>query len=73
MVYDALEMTYRKIKVRKDPNCAICGENPTVTELIDYEDFCGAVSDEAAEAVARLDDHRHPSSRTGSTPASRST
>jgi len=51
MVYDALEMTYRKIKVRKDPNCAICGENPTVTELIDYEAFCGAVSAEAAEAI----------------------
>ena len=51
MVYDALEMTYRKIKVRKDPNCAICGENPTVTELIDYEAFCGAVSDDAAAAV----------------------
>ncbi len=33
MVYDALEMWYRKIKVRKDPNCAICGENPTVTSL----------------------------------------
>jgi rhodanese-related sulfurtransferase len=52
MVYDALEMEYRKIKVRKDPNCALCGENPTVTELLeDYEDFCGAVSDEAAEAT----------------------
>jgi adenylyltransferase/sulfurtransferase len=51
MVYDALEMTYRKIKVRKDPNCAVCGENPTVTQLIDYEDFCGAVSDEAAQAA----------------------
>ena len=51
MVYDALEMEYRKLAVRKDPNCAICGENPTVTELIDYEGFCGAVSDEAAEAV----------------------
>jgi adenylyltransferase/sulfurtransferase len=51
MVYDALEMAYRKIKVRKDPNCAVCGENPTVTSLIDYEDFCGAVSDEASEAI----------------------
>ena len=51
MVYDALEMTYRKIKVRKDPNCAVCGPNATVTELIDYEDFCGSVTDEAAEAV----------------------
>lgn len=51
MVYDGLEMEYRKINVRKDPNCAVCGENPTVTELIDYDDFCGAVTDEAAEAV----------------------
>jgi sulfur-carrier protein adenylyltransferase/sulfurtransferase len=51
VVYDALEMAYRPIKVRKDPNCAICGENPTVTELIDYEDFCGAVSEEAAAAT----------------------
>ncbi len=52
MIYDALEMEYRKLPVRKDPDCAICGENPTVTELIDYESFCGAVSDEAAEAAA---------------------
>jgi adenylyltransferase/sulfurtransferase len=52
VVYDALEMSYRTIKVRKDPNCALCGPNPTVTALLDdYEDFCGAVSDEAAEAV----------------------
>ena len=51
MIYDALEMEYRKLKVRKDPSCALCGENPTVTGLIDYETFCGAVSDEAAEAA----------------------
>jgi molybdopterin/thiamine biosynthesis adenylyltransferase/rhodanese-related sulfurtransferase len=52
MVYDALEMEYRKIKVRKDPNCALCGENPTVTDLLeDYEDFCGAVSEEAEAAT----------------------
>ncbi|MCU1659874.1 MAG: molybdopterin biosynthesis-like protein MoeZ [Pseudonocardiales bacterium] len=51
MVYDALEMEYRKIKVRKDPNCAVCGENPTVTELIDYEAFCGVVSEEAQQAA----------------------
>ncbi len=51
MLYDALEMSYRTLAVRKDPNCAICGDNPTVTELIDYEDFCGAITDEAAEAV----------------------
>jgi adenylyltransferase/sulfurtransferase len=51
MVYDALEMNYRKIKVRKDPNCAVCGEHPTVTELIDYEAFCGVVSEEAQQAA----------------------
>lgn len=52
MIYDALEMEYRKLKVRKDPNCALCGDNPTVTGLIDYETFCGAISDDAAEAAA---------------------
>jgi adenylyltransferase/sulfurtransferase len=52
MIYDALEMEYRKLAVRKDPNCAICGENPTVTELIDYDAFCGAISEEAALAAA---------------------
>jgi adenylyltransferase/sulfurtransferase len=52
MVYDALEMNYRKVKVRKDPNCAVCGEHPTVTELIDYEAFCGVVSEEAQQAAA---------------------
>ena len=52
MIYDALEMEYRKLAVRKDPNCAICGENPTVTELIDYDTFCGAISTEAADAAA---------------------
>jgi molybdopterin/thiamine biosynthesis adenylyltransferase/rhodanese-related sulfurtransferase len=51
MVYDALDMEFRKIKVRKDPNCAVCGEHPTVTELIDYEAFCGVVSEEAQEAA----------------------
>jgi rhodanese-related sulfurtransferase len=51
MIYDALEMTYRQVKVRKDPECAICGKNPTVTELIDYEAFCGTISEEAAEAA----------------------
>lgn len=52
MIYDGLEMNYRRVNIRKDPNCALCGDNPTVTELIDYEAFCGAISDEAAEAAA---------------------
>jgi molybdopterin/thiamine biosynthesis adenylyltransferase/rhodanese-related sulfurtransferase len=52
MIYDALEMTYRSVKVRKDPECPLCGKNPTITELIeDYEAFCGAISDEAADAA----------------------
>jgi molybdopterin/thiamine biosynthesis adenylyltransferase/rhodanese-related sulfurtransferase len=52
MIYDALDMTYRSVRVRKDPECPVCGKNPTVTELIDYEEFCGAVSQEAQEAAA---------------------
>jgi adenylyltransferase/sulfurtransferase len=51
MVYDALEMTYRTVRVRKDPECPLCGKNPTITELIDYEAFCGSVSEEAQEAA----------------------
>ena len=52
MIYDALDMTYRPVRVRKDPECPVCGKNPTVTELIDYEEFCGAVSEEAQQAAA---------------------
>ena len=44
-------MTYRQVRIRKDPNCAVCGEHPTVTELIDYDAFCGTISEEAAEAA----------------------
>jgi sulfur-carrier protein adenylyltransferase/sulfurtransferase len=51
MIYDALEMTYRTVNVKKDPECPVCGKNPTVTELIDYEEFCGTVSEEAQEAA----------------------
>ena len=52
VIYDALELEWRKLKVRKDPNCALCGEHATVTGLIDYEAFCGAISEEAADAAA---------------------
>ena len=50
MLYDALGMSFREMKLRKDPGCPICGENPTVTELIDYEEFCGIPQ---ANAVAQ--------------------
>jgi len=49
LLYDALGMNFREMKLRKDPNCPICGENPTVTELIDYQEFCGIPQANAAE------------------------
>jgi sulfur-carrier protein adenylyltransferase/sulfurtransferase len=52
MIYDALEMSYRSVKVRKDPECAICGKNPTITELIDYDAFCGVLSEDAQKAAS---------------------
>ena len=47
--YDALRMEFREFRVRKDPECPVCGEKPSVTELIDYEGFCGvpAVEEES--------------------------
>ena len=41
LLFDALKMRFRELKVRRDPDCPVCGESPTVTELIDYEQFCG--------------------------------
>ncbi len=41
LLYDALAMKFRELKLRKDPNCPICGEKPTIHALIDYEQFCG--------------------------------
>lgn len=50
MIYDALEMNYQKIDIRKDPNCSICSVLPSQTKLLeDYETFCGAISDEAQD------------------------
>ena len=52
MIYDALEMSFRKVKVRKDPNCPLCGDNPTQVDLLpDYDAFCGVLSDAAEVAV----------------------
>lgn len=52
MIYDALEMSYRKIKVRKDPKCPLCSDKPSQTALLpDYEAFCGVLSDAAEVAV----------------------
>jgi adenylyltransferase/sulfurtransferase len=48
LIFDALRMKFRELKLRKDPDCPVCGTHPTVTKLIDYEQFCGVPS--AAEA-----------------------
>jgi molybdopterin/thiamine biosynthesis adenylyltransferase/rhodanese-related sulfurtransferase len=47
--FDALKMKFREFKVRRDPTCPVCSENPTITELIDYEAFCGIPQAQAAE------------------------
>ncbi len=49
LLYDALGMSFREMKLRKDPSCPVCGESPTVTELIDYQEFCGIPQANAAE------------------------
>jgi adenylyltransferase/sulfurtransferase len=41
LLVDALNMRFRELKLRKNPECPVCGANPTVTELIDYQQFCG--------------------------------
>jgi len=41
LLYDALKTEFRKLKLKRDPKCPICSDKPTITELIDYEEFCG--------------------------------
>ena len=48
LLVDALAMRFRELKLRKNPDCPVCGTHPTVTELIDYEQFCGIRGEEAA-------------------------
>ncbi|MBE0609332.1 MAG: molybdopterin-synthase adenylyltransferase MoeB [Dehalococcoidia bacterium] len=50
LLYDALTLEFRIVKVRRDPECPLCGDNPTIHELIDYEQFCGAPIPHAATA-----------------------
>lgn len=51
LIYDALAMEWTEFQLKKDPDCPVCGEHPTVTELIDYLDFCGAVPSAGHERV----------------------
>ncbi len=53
LLYNALDMTFRTVKLRRDKNCPVCGDRPTVTKLIDYEAFCGLRRGEG-QAVSNL-------------------
>ncbi len=50
VLFNAMEMKFREVKLNKDPDCPVCGKNPTIKELIDYEQFCGIVPSRGAEA-----------------------
>jgi adenylyltransferase/sulfurtransferase len=52
VLIDALSMSFREVKLRRNPACPLCGDNPTVTELIDYEVFCGLPVPEAAPVAS---------------------
>jgi adenylyltransferase/sulfurtransferase len=50
LLFNALEMKFREVRLRRDPKCPLCGENPTITKLIDYEMFCGITPQPAVPA-----------------------
>jgi adenylyltransferase/sulfurtransferase len=52
LLYDALSMTFQEFKIRRNPKCPLCGDQPTITRLIDYEQFCGVRGQEAAPPAA---------------------
>lgn len=54
LLYDAFAMTFRQLKLRRNPDCPVCGDHPTVTELIDYEIFCGITPDSHSSNQAEL-------------------
>jgi adenylyltransferase/sulfurtransferase len=51
LIFDALQMRFRELKLRKNPDCPVCGAHPTVTRLIDYYEFCGIRGEESAPTV----------------------
>ncbi len=55
LLFDALQMTFRTLKLKRDPNCPVCGDNPTVKELIDYDQFCGITPPAQTEAPVEPD------------------
>jgi molybdopterin/thiamine biosynthesis adenylyltransferase/rhodanese-related sulfurtransferase len=55
LLFNALDMKFREVKLRRDPQCPVCGENPTIKELIDYEQFCG-IAPQPEEPAANPDE-----------------
>ncbi|GMT49871.1 MAG: molybdenum cofactor biosynthesis protein MoeB [bacterium] len=53
LLYDAMDMSFNEVMIDKNPDCPMCGDHPTITELIDYKEFCGIRSDVEAEAIAQ--------------------
>ncbi len=60
LIYDALRMRFRELKLRKDADCPVCGTHPTVTKLIDYEQFCGVAPHAEADRMAETTDEMTP-------------
>ena len=56
LIYDALQHAFRELKLRKDPECPVCGDHPTITGLIDYEQFCGVAPHPRSHRVPVIDD-----------------
>jgi adenylyltransferase/sulfurtransferase len=54
LLYDALSMKFRELKLRRDPECPVCGDNPTIKQLIDYDAFCGVTPQHAAAAAPSI-------------------
>ncbi len=71
LIFDALRMKFRELKLRKDPDCPVCGTHPTVTKLIDYEQFCGVLS--ATEEPVTGKTHRDLGGRVEEAARSRAT
>src|SRR5437773_10601964 len=55
LLFDALDATFREVKLRRDPQCPACGDNPTITEYIDYEGFCASPADWRAEHAVKAE------------------
>ena len=55
LLFDALDATFREVRLRRDPECPVCGEHPTITEYIDYEGFCASPGEWLAEHAVKAE------------------